>query len=44
MGLAKRMNDKIKGQGKSLFDVWMKEESDAIQMAARSFGERMSLN
>lgn len=37
------MNDKMKGQGKPLFDVWMKEESDSIQMSARSFGERMTL-
>ncbi|KAI3654214.1 hypothetical protein MP228_000933 [Amoeboaphelidium protococcarum] len=41
--LGKSMNDKMKGQGKPLFDVWMKEESDSIQMSARSFGERMTL-
>ncbi|KAI1319471.1 hypothetical protein EDD11_004048 [Mortierella claussenii] len=28
--------------GKALFDVWMGEESDTIQGAAKSFGERMS--
>ncbi|KAF8933504.1 hypothetical protein BGZ58_006291 [Dissophora ornata] len=28
--------------GKVLFDVWMGEESDTIQAAAKSFGERMS--
>ncbi|KAF9989117.1 hypothetical protein BGZ75_007489 [Mortierella antarctica] len=28
-------------KGKALFDVWMGEESDTIQAAAKSFGERM---
>ncbi|KAG0363917.1 acyl-CoA dehydrogenase/oxidase [Gamsiella multidivaricata] len=29
-------------KGKALFEVWMGEESDTIQAAAKSFGERMS--
>ncbi|KAG0207861.1 hypothetical protein BGX28_001010 [Mortierella sp. GBA30] len=29
------------GEGRALFDVWMGEESDTIQAAAKSFGERM---
>ncbi|KAJ2998718.1 hypothetical protein HDV02_004163 [Globomyces sp. JEL0801] len=29
------------GDGKPLFDVWMKEESDLIQATAKSFGERI---
>lgn len=30
-------------KGKSLFDVWMKEESDRIQHTARAYGERVVL-
>eukprot|EP01094_Clydonella_sp_ATCC50884_P020370 TRINITY_DN4221_c1_g1_i1.p1 TRINITY_DN4221_c1_g1~~TRINITY_DN4221_c1_g1_i1.p1 ORF type:complete len:617 (-),score=245.63 TRINITY_DN4221_c1_g1_i1:620-2224(-) len=28
-------------EGSSLFDVWMKQQSDSIQHASRSFGERL---
>ncbi|KAF9964008.1 hypothetical protein BGZ65_011599 [Modicella reniformis] len=38
--LGSSMHSKISG-GKALFDVWMGEESDTIQAAAKSFGERM---
>jgi len=37
--LGARMQNKIQG-GKSLFDVWMKEESDLIQGLARAHGDR----
>jgi len=30
-------------EGKHLFDVWMKEESDAIQATARAYGETVSI-
>lgn len=40
--LAKVMAEKM-GGGKSLFDVWMKEESDLIQATSKSFGERIAL-
>ena len=39
MALGKRMKEKMKG-GKSLFDVWMKEESPLVQSAAQAFSER----
>jgi acyl-CoA oxidase len=41
-GLAKSMAMKMK-QGENLFDVWMAQESDQIQAAARSYGERVVL-
>jgi hypothetical protein len=31
------------GRGEKLFDVWMKQESDAIQALARAYGESMSM-
>lgn len=40
MELANVMQQKI-GAGQSLFDVWMKQESDLIQAVARSYGERI---
>ena len=40
--LGKSMAIKMK-QGESLFDVWMAQESDLIQSAARSYGERIVL-
>jgi len=41
--LLKRMQKKT-SQGASIFQVWMKEESDTIQLLARSFGEKFILN
>ena len=38
--LSKTIQEKI-GAGKSLFDVWMYEESDLVQALARSYGERV---
>jgi acyl-CoA oxidase len=35
------MMQKTKGEGKSVFQVWMLEESDLIQATAKSFGERI---
>ena len=29
------------GKGKPLFEVWMGEESDTIQAAAKAYGERI---
>jgi acyl-CoA oxidase len=37
------MQTKMAGQGESLFDVWMKQESDTIQALARAHGERIVL-
>lgn len=31
------------GKGKSLFDIWMKEQSDVIQACAKAYGERIVL-
>ncbi|ORZ29713.1 hypothetical protein BCR44DRAFT_56859 [Catenaria anguillulae PL171] len=39
--LGASMAAKIKGQGQHLFDVWMGQESDRIQLLARMFGERV---
>ncbi|CAM0138103.1 hypothetical protein VKS41_001331 [Umbelopsis sp. WA50703] len=41
--LAISMQTKMAGQGESLFDVWMKQESDTIQALARAHGERIVL-
>ncbi|KAF9117037.1 hypothetical protein BGX27_005587 [Mortierella sp. AM989] len=38
--LGTSMQSKLR-KGKALFDVWMGEESDTIQAAAKSFGERI---
>ncbi|KAG0350021.1 hypothetical protein BG005_010439 [Podila minutissima] len=38
--LATAMQTKM-GKGKPLFDVWMGEESDTIQAAAKAYGERI---
>jgi acyl-CoA oxidase len=38
--LAAAMSTKI-GAGAALFDVWMRQESDAVQAAAAPFGERV---
>ncbi len=35
------MMTKVMKQGKPLFDVWMKEESDLIQAVAKAHGERI---
>jgi len=40
--LGKSMKTKMDG-GASLFDVWMKQESDTIQMLSRAHGERICL-
>ena len=32
------------GQGKSLFQVWMHEESDLVQALGRSYGERVAMD
>merc|ERR1719285_550035 len=42
MGLGMTMQRKTKA-GKSIFDVWMLEESEAVQRTARSYGERIIL-
>jgi len=42
MGLGMAMQTKTKA-GKSIFDVWMLEESEAVQRTARSYGERIIL-
>jgi len=42
MGLGMAMKTKM-AAGKSLFEVWMLEESDAVQRTARSYGERIIL-
>ncbi|KAG0309543.1 hypothetical protein BGZ98_001284 [Dissophora globulifera] len=39
--LALAMQTKIGKQGKPLFEVWMSEESDTIQAAAKAYGERI---
>lgn len=42
--LASQLDSEMKrkmGSGKSLFDVWMGEESDTIQALGRAFGERV---
>ena len=31
-------------QGKPIFEVWMKEQSDLIQHTARAFGIEISVN
>lgn len=41
--LFKRLGKKMKG-GKSLFEVWMLEESDLVQAAALAYTERMVLD
>lgn len=38
--LAKTMQSKM-SQGQTLFDVWMKQESDLIQAVAKAYGERI---
>ncbi|KAF9343732.1 hypothetical protein BGX26_005298, partial [Mortierella sp. AD094] len=38
--LASAMQSKM-GKGKALFEVWMGEESDTIQAAAKAYGERI---
>lgn len=40
--LAKRMKLKMK-KGSTIFDIWMKQESDLVQDLARSYGERICL-
>ena len=40
--LAKNMKTKL-GKGETLFNVWMKEESDLVQAVARAYGERICL-
>jgi len=40
--LGHELQSKI-SSGKSLFEVWMGEESDLIQQSARAFGERIAL-
>merc|ERR1719320_243522 len=42
LGLGKVMKTKM-SSGKSLFEVWMLEESEAVQGTARSYGERIIL-
>jgi len=42
MGLGMAMKTKTKA-GKSIFEVWMLEESEAVQRTARSYGERIIL-
>jgi len=42
MGLGMAMKMKTKA-GKSIFEVWMLEESEAVQRTARSYGERIIL-
>ncbi|CAO3658103.1 unnamed protein product [Umbelopsis vinacea] len=41
--LSTSMQTKMASEGQSLFDVWMKQESDAIQALARAHGERIVL-
>jgi len=38
--LGQRMKEKL-SSGQKLFEVWMRQESDAIQAVAKSFGERV---
>jgi acyl-CoA oxidase len=40
--LGKNMNTKL-SKGATIFDVWMKEESDLIQATSRAFGHRICL-
>jgi len=40
--LANRIQNKM-SEGKQLFDVWMKEESDLVQAVAMAYGERIVL-
>jgi len=42
IALATKLKTKMKG-GDSLFDVWMKQESDLVQDSARAYGERICL-
>jgi len=36
-----RMQQKIVEKGEPLFDVWMKQESDLIQLIGTTYGEHM---
>ncbi len=38
------MIQKTMEQGKSIYQVWMMEESDLIQATAKSFGERICVD